>query len=589
MIHLILLWVLIFSSYPGVARADDDDDADRAAAVPGQVIVQLQPGVTIDSINQTYGMVTLAELRQGRGVYLLQTPEGTDIESLLDRMGNDPRIVYAEPNLIAEAPEAIRSKDWAWGGQDEQPYGEQYALTSINLATAHSYSTGVNTITAVIDTGVQLNHPALAGHITTVQADFIDGDGSANDEGNGLDDDGDGEVDESTGHGTHVAGIALLVAPDTRIMPVRALDSDGIGDVFAVAEAILFAVEHGANVINLSLGTTGHSDLLEEVIEEAAQSGVLVVAAAGNLGTSQEVYPAANDCALAVTAIGPTDRRSSFASYGNWVDLAAPGESIYSSFPVDGYAWWSGTSMAAPFVAGQAALLLGYEASLNVFDVADLIGGTAKLDNQSGNSLLGAGKIDILASLVALAKGEFPGGPESLDEDCGAGPVIGGDHGTGICRGFLGAVTVKDLQVPQGADCTLKGTQIQGNIKIEKDASLTAHGVTVMGNIQGEGARLVKVLAGSTVEGSIQHKQGGLVRIEHASIKGDIKLESNKGALTVTGNHVAGNIQVFQTVGDVTIANNIVSGNLQCKENNPPPSGGNNIVRGNKEDQCAGL
>ena len=590
MIGLSILCLLSFLSYPDAARADDDDD--HGTGVPGQIIVQLQPGQTIDSINQTYSTVTLAELVPGRGVYLLQAPEGSDMESLLDSMADDPRIVYAEPNLIAEAPEAIRSKDWGWGGQDEEPYGEQYALASISLAGAHSYSTGANTIIAVVDTGIQLNHPALAARITPVQADFVDGDGIANDEPNGLDEDGDGQVDEATGHGTHVAGITHLVAPEAEIMPVRVLDSDGTGNAFAVAEGILFAVENGARVINLSLGTTDKSDLLEDVIEEAAENGVIVIVAAGNLGTTQEVYPAADECALAVTSVGPTDLRSDFSSYGRWVDLAAPGESIYSSFPEDGYAWWSGTSMAAPFVAGQAALLLGYDASLTIFDVADLIGGTAKplrLDNQSRSSLLGAGKINVLASLVALAEGEFPGGPELLDDDCGADPEVGGDDNTGACQSFLGAVTVRDLHVPQGANCVLNGTRVQGNIKVEKDASLTVQDVTVIGNIQAEGARLVEVLAGSTVGGSIQLKHGGPARIENVSVNRDIQLESNKGVLSVIGNQVGGNMQVFQSAGDLTIANNIVNGNLQCKENSPAPSGGNNTVWGNKEDQCAGL
>jgi subtilisin family serine protease len=413
---LSLLWLLLFLSYPDTARADHDLDA-----VPDQIVVKLRPGVTIDSINQTYGTITIQIVVVERSVYLLQAPADSDVDDLLDRMELDRRIVYAEPNLFAEAPEAIRSKDWAWGGEDAQPYGVQYALASINLADAHSYSTGANTIVAVIDTGVQLDHPALAGRITAVQTDFIDGDGIANDEPNGLDDDGDGEVDESTGHGTHIAGIIHLVAPDARIMPVRALDSDGMGDAFAVAEAILFAVDHGANVINLSLGTSEESDLLEDAIEEATERGVLVIVATGNLGTTQEMYPAAEECALGVTSVGPADLRSEFASYGRWVDLAAPGESIYSSFPMNGYAWWSGTSMAAPFVAGQAALLLSYDPSLEVIEVADLLGGTARSlnwANQMRRSLLGAGKIDISASLAALVDGEIPDAPELLDNDC---------------------------------------------------------------------------------------------------------------------------------------------------------------------------
>jgi subtilisin family serine protease len=413
---LLLVYLLLFSGYRGTALADEDSDY-----VPGQVVVQLEEDASIHDINQTYGTVTIAELVPGRGIYLLQAPEGTEVEALLDAMEDDPRLVYAEPNLLAEAPEAIRSKDWAWGGEDEEPYGQQYALVSINLAGAHDLSTGEGITIAIVDTGVQLSHPALAAQITAVQADFVDGDGIANDEANGLDDDGDRQVDESTGHGTHVAGIALLVAPQAGIMPVRVLDSDGMGNVFAVAEGILFAIENGADVINLSLGTTQDSDLLEDVIEEAAEDGILVIAAAGNFGSRQETYPAADECALAITSIGPTGVRSKFANYGSWVDLAAPGESIYSSFPIDGYAWWSGTSMAAPFATGQAALLLGYDPALKLEDLADLMAGTAhplEGSRQGRRSLFDAGKIDVLASLQALASGEIPDARELLDDDC---------------------------------------------------------------------------------------------------------------------------------------------------------------------------
>lgn len=246
--------------------------------------------------------------------------------------------------------------------------------------------------------------------------------------------------------------------------------------------------------------------------------------------------------------------------------------------------------MAAPFAAGQAALLLSYDVSLDVVDVANLIGGTAQslnLGTQLRRSLLGAGKINVSASLVALAEGEIPDGRGLLDDGCGSDPLIQEVDVT--CQGFLGAVTVKNLQVPQGASCTLDGTRVQGNIKVEKDASLMAHRITVIGNIQGEDARLVEVLAGSTVGGSIQLKKIGSGRVENVSVSRDIQFESNNGVLSAAGNLVSGNIQVFKNVGDITIANNIVNGDLQCKENNLSPGGGNNTVRGNKEDQCAGL
>jgi hypothetical protein len=177
--------------------------------------------------------------------------------------------------------------------------------------------------------------------------------------------------------------------------------------------------------------------------------------------------------------------------------------------------------------------------------------------------------------------------PTSIPTSDGGSSVVPGADGT--CQGFLGAVTVENLEVPQGASCTLDGTRVQGNIFVRNGASLTAQRVTVIGNIQAEGARLIEVLASSTVGGSIQLKQGGSARVESVIVTGDIQFESNNGVLSAANNQVGGNIQVFQNAGGVTIANNFVNGNLQCKENSPAPGGGNNSVQGNKEDQCAGL
>jgi hypothetical protein len=157
------------------------------------------------------------------------------------------------------------------------------------------------------------------------------------------------------------------------------------------------------------------------------------------------------------------------------------------------------------------------------------------------------------------------------------------------CRSSLGVVIVENLFVPQGASCTLDGTRVRGNIKVDVGASLTAHRVTIIGNIQAEGASFVEVSAGSTVGGGIQMKQGGSSRIEFVIVNGDIQLESNNDVLSVVGNQVGGNVQVFQNGGGVTITDNTINGNLQCKENNPSPIGENNVVQGNKEDQCAGL
>jgi hypothetical protein len=157
------------------------------------------------------------------------------------------------------------------------------------------------------------------------------------------------------------------------------------------------------------------------------------------------------------------------------------------------------------------------------------------------------------------------------------------------CQGSLGAVTVDNLRVPQNASCTLDGTRVEGTLKVENNASLTATQVTVIGNIQAEGAARVRVLAGSIISGSVQIKQGGAAELDAVRVVGDIQFESNTQALSATRSRVGGNVQSFQNMGGVVIADNDINGNLQCKENDPAPTGENNLVQGNAEDQCAHL
>jgi hypothetical protein len=157
------------------------------------------------------------------------------------------------------------------------------------------------------------------------------------------------------------------------------------------------------------------------------------------------------------------------------------------------------------------------------------------------------------------------------------------------CRGTIGAVTLDNVRVPQGATCTLLGTRVKGTIKVETRATLRAEDVVVIGNVQAENARDVKVLDGSRVGGSVQIVQGGAATVADSRIEGDILYDSNDGALFVLRNRVGGNVQVFQNTGGVAIRRNFIDGNLQCKENVPRPTGGNNTVQGNKEDQCRNL
>jgi hypothetical protein len=390
---------------------------------PDEVIAKLQPGVAIAAINQTYGTTTLRALSPTHAIYLLQVAAGADPEQVASAMNNDSRILYAEPNRVTDAPEAIGREAFSWGGPDAGPYTGQYAPELLGLPTAHAISQGAGTVVAVIDTGVQLSHPVLAPRLTTARIDFVDGDDVP-------DDVFSGGSDYGAGHGTHVAGIVHLVAPQAQIMPIRVLDTDGQGYSFTVAEAILFAAENGAHVINLSLGMPYESDFLEDIVEDVTEEGITVVAAAGNLNSTQQQYPAASECVLGVTAVDANRVKADFASYGDWVRLSAPGVGIYSTLPVDGYGSWNGTSMATPFAAGQAALLLSLNAHLNVLQVADLMGGTA-VDLNPFNpgyvNQLGAGLINVADSLTALQSGNIPN-LGLLGDDCADDAHNAGDY-----------------------------------------------------------------------------------------------------------------------------------------------------------------
>ena len=157
------------------------------------------------------------------------------------------------------------------------------------------------------------------------------------------------------------------------------------------------------------------------------------------------------------------------------------------------------------------------------------------------------------------------------------------------CQGTIGAETVDNVRVPDGASCTLAGTTVQGTIKVENGAKMRAKGARVIGNVQGENAKRVNVVKGSQVGGSVQVVQGTFAKVKKSTIEADILYDENAGRVRAIANQVGGNIQAFKNTGGVEIATNRVDGNLQCKENEPAPTGGGNVVQGNKEDQCASL
>lgn len=425
-----LLALLLLSTLQAApARADDDDD-DGGATVPRQLVVKLKPNATIGVINndRRYRTGTIDRLLGSKKIYLLRVPKGKNPGRVLNLMRNDRRIIYAEPNFRTGSPEGDRQHSAFPGGtpapsSNPAPYRDQYAIGAMNLSVAHDVTRGAGSVVAVIDTGAQLNHPALAGSFTNARYDFIGDDRIPTDMGDGKDNDGDGDVDEMVGHGTHVAGIVKLTAPEARIMPLRALDTEGRGNIFVLAEAVQYATRNGADVVNMSLGSTRESQLIGDLIESddddddgGGSSGPVFVAAAGNDNNTAKQFPAAEEDAIAVTSVDQNERKSPFANYGNWLTVAAPGSGIHSPFPTSRYAKWDGTSMATPFVAGQAALIKGVRPSASSECVVDIIGTTARpLDaaNPTSAGRLGKGHADAGASAEYARATGCP--PESDD------------------------------------------------------------------------------------------------------------------------------------------------------------------------------
>ena len=408
---ILALIMLILSGAAGRAQAD----CGPGVFEPQQVIVKLDPtvGATVQKINSTYGTTTLETFPGSTNIYLLGLPTGSGVTETVKQMAKDLRLLFAEPNYFSQSPEG-GGRHYAWGASDAAPTSDEYAIRALGLASAHDISRGGGTKVAVLDTGAQLDHPALIDNFENAgRYDFVEGDKNPSDRPLGRDTDCDGAKDEMVGHGTHVAGIVDITAPAARIMPLRVLDTEGYGNVFNIAKAVYFAQANRADVINLSLGSPSRSKLLQEVIKDATANGVLVAAAAGNSSSLVAEYPAAGngvaasaDGLVAVTSVNMYNQKSDFANYGTWVDIAAPGESIRSAFPVSKYAYWSGTSMATPFVSGQGALIHAVYGKLDPAGVEKRIRCSAKsllATDPVYAAMMGAGRADVGASLRASA------------------------------------------------------------------------------------------------------------------------------------------------------------------------------------------
>ncbi|NML52302.1 S8 family serine peptidase [Streptomyces sp. R302] len=307
---------------------------------------------------------------------------------------------------------AVLTAAFATGcGSDDEPdplRSRQWALDSLKLPDAWGTDQGDDTVIAVVDTGVDPGHPDLKGRLVDGY-DFVDGDDDPKD---------------LNGHGTHVSGIAAAHtdngigiaggAPGAKIMPVRVLGADGSGSDANITKGIVWAAQHGADVINLSLGESGlmarllKGGVLNDAISFANGRGAVVVAAAGNDGTLLQPYELTTPV-LVVNAADRNGQPAEFTNFGARNAVAAPGVDILSTLPTytaketvgntTGYGALSGTSMASPYVAAVAALL--HQRGLDPAEIMTAIRDTAR--NPSANPKLGLGNVDAAAAVKAAA------------------------------------------------------------------------------------------------------------------------------------------------------------------------------------------
>ncbi len=366
--------------------------ATSTPASGAELLVRFEPGARASE---------RAEARQDAGVRrergfavagleAVEPVPGVSAAAAAAALRREPGVLYAEPDATRTAARLPR----------DPFFGSQWALPRIGAPAAWDTTTGsAQVLVAVADTGADLDHPDLAANLVDGW-DFADGDPLPDDEA-------------SDGHGTHVAGIIGARGDDdagvagvtwtTRLMPLRVLDADGSGRVSDAIRSYAHAARSGARVVNLSFAGRTPSSAERDAL--AAAPDVLFVAAAGNDGDDEPAYPCAYELpnVLCVTASDAADGRPAFANVGaRGVDLAAPGTAIAGPVPDDAWAMLSGTSMAAPHVAGAAALLLAREPSARPEDViAALIGTAAPAPAFTGLTVSG-GRLDVAAALDAV-------------------------------------------------------------------------------------------------------------------------------------------------------------------------------------------
>lgn len=379
--RLLALPVLIIASMAAQPAVAQGDDIPPEWLVPNEIILRPAPLSEGESVLKQLQAVLVGEivlLRNDRvlGTKTYRLPDehiGDNpnvVRDILDAGEESGELVYWERNLVVDNVGGQTGSLWVSGiGVNAEGYQSQYANDLLNLDIAHQRSTGRGVLVAVVDTGIDEDHEALASRVSPHGISVLGNYPTPYDE-NSSDPEA---INAMRGHGTFVAGLISLVAPDAGLLPIRVLDSEGQGSTDAAAAGIVESVERGAHVITLAFGTPFQSQALNQAIRYANDSGVIVFAASGNDGEIGCYYPASNPSVVNVAA---SDHADNFEPNSNWcdgVEVVAPGsmwvilgsvddrKSVMGPVPGESgssqYKAGRGTSFAVGFAAGIAALM----------------------------------------------------------------------------------------------------------------------------------------------------------------------------------------------------------------------------------------
>jgi serine protease len=389
-------------------------DLSEAEVISGGIVVDFKDGTTeaeFDAWESDWGVDLELNSVESADDALTVAVGVDDVDGALARIRQNPNVESAEPLMLYRSSYAPNDPD----------YGKQWNLKMIDMPKAWDSTRGKGVVVAVLDTGIAYEDyddfkqvPDLKGAKFVKGYDFVNDDEHANDDhGHGTH--VAGTIAQATNNGEGVAGVAF----EATLMPVKVLNHFGSGTSADIADAIRFAADKGAKVINMSLGGGGHSQTMASAVEYARKKGVTVVAAAGNAGRPRVEYPAAYPGAVAVAAVGPEGTRAPYSSYGKELDIAAPGgdkrqgdqggilqNTIDPKDPSRSvYAAYQGTSMATPHVAAVAALL--YAAGASGPDEVEqaLYAGAKRVNGQERTDEYGHGLLNAQASLDALGVG----------------------------------------------------------------------------------------------------------------------------------------------------------------------------------------